>query len=118
MRISANRDANRARKAKVGQFKGAVLVDEQILRLQVSVKDATGVTKGQSTEQLKEVTLIKREESNFKNPIFQLRSYSNVVGSESIGNILDRIHVLFQIQVQVFKNKVKLLGLVINMKKP
>lgn len=45
---------------KIGQFELALVVDEQVLRLQVSVEDFPLVTVGQTTQQLEHENLPER----------------------------------------------------------
>lgn len=55
--ISAHRKTNGSGKTKVSQFKDTLLVDKQILRLQVSMEDSSGVTIRKSGNKLVKITL-------------------------------------------------------------
>lgn len=52
MRVGAQRDTKCTRKPKVGQLQVALLVDQQVLRLQVSVQDAVRMAEVDATDQL------------------------------------------------------------------
>lgn len=52
MRVGAQRDTKCTRKPKVSQLQVALLVDQQVLRLQVSVQDAVRMAEVDATDQL------------------------------------------------------------------
>lgn len=52
MGICAERDAKGASETEIADFEVAVLVDEEILRLQIAVEDAVGVTVANAGEEL------------------------------------------------------------------
>ena len=51
--VGAERDAEGASETEIGQLQVTLLVDEQVLRLQVTVEDAVGVAVASAFEQLK-----------------------------------------------------------------
>lgn len=57
MGIGAQGNPKGASQSKVSQFDGPKLIDEQVLRLQVSVNDPVGVAEADPLQQLGEVAL-------------------------------------------------------------
>jgi hypothetical protein len=51
--VSAERNTECAGETKIGQLQVAFLVDEQVLRLQVTVQDTVGVAVARAFEELK-----------------------------------------------------------------
>lgn len=81
MGVCAERDSKGARQSEIGELEHAVLVDQQVLRLEVAVDDAVRVAVGQALEQLVRVRL-------------------HEAGREGA-----RVHVLFQVEVQELKDE-------------
>jgi hypothetical protein len=50
--VSAERNTEGAGQTKIGQLQVALLVDEQVLRLEITVKDAVGVAVARALEEL------------------------------------------------------------------
>lgn len=57
MRVAANGDAKSPRQTKIGQLDAALGVDEQVLRLQITMQHAVHVTESDATQQLVQVAL-------------------------------------------------------------
>lgn len=57
MRICADRNPEGSRQAEVGQLDFSLRIDEEVLRLQVSMKNSVRVTEGQTLQQLEQITL-------------------------------------------------------------
>lgn len=61
MRVSADRYSKGSCQAKVGKLDLPLSVDEQVLWLQVSMKDPVRVAEGQALQQLEKITLQTQE---------------------------------------------------------
>lgn len=57
MCVRAYRDPKGSRQTKVGQLDLTLRVDEEVLWLQVSMKNSVRVAEGQALQQLEEITL-------------------------------------------------------------
>jgi hypothetical protein len=111
--VAPQRDTKGTCKTKVGQFQGAVLVNEEVLGFQVPVQDPARVAVIKAFNQLVEIALQGRS-----------RGMSDNVSAGRIGQVTNivphldevrrqagggcRVHVLFQIQIQKLENEVQL----------
>ena len=125
--VGTERDTECAGQTEIGQLQVALLVDEQVLRLEVTVQHAVGVAVAGSLKELEREFLDLRSCQHLNCRDFQIGHAHHVWAQAhvSLATIHDtfrqrlatttlahrqRLHVLLQIQVQVLEDEVELVA--------
>jgi hypothetical protein len=101
VRVVAQRDAKCTRQTKVSQLQISILVNEQVLRLQIAVENSVRVAKGNAANELSQVALRHYEALLAPQEGRNLHNFGRHALRRRV------VHVLFQVQVQVFKDQVQ-----------
>jgi hypothetical protein len=134
VRVRPEWDTKGSGETKVGELEVTVLVDEQVLRLEISMEDPVGVAVVQSLDQLQREALPEMQareticgRSSVSNCLARLRMGRHPIkgrptdlderGPESL-RASDGVHVLFEVHVEELHHKVQLGVRVDNVEKP
>jgi hypothetical protein len=127
MCVGTERDTERARQTEISQLQVALLVDEQVLRFEITVQDAVGVAVAGSLEQLERELLDLRSCQHLNCRDFHIGHAHHVRAQThvSLATVHDTLrqrlaattlahrqclHVLLQVQVQVLEDEVELVA--------
>ena len=106
VRVRAQRDAKGACETKIGELKVALLVNEQVLRLEVTVQDTMAVAVAHALDELRHETLdhglAEPQRLQVRRRAIRQRLAAPAVRHRQ------RLHVLLEIQIQKLKHQVQL----------
>ena len=107
--VCAERDAKGSGQAKIGELEVALLVNEQVLRLQVAVQDAVGVAVADAGAQLVHELL---DHCLAETHVASAAVHAALGQRLATASLRDgqSLHVFLQIQVEVFEDEVQLVA--------
>lgn len=107
--VCAQGNTKRSGKTEISQLEVALLVDEQVLGLEIAMKDAMGVAVADSVAQLLHKLLDHGvAETQVATPAVH-DTFGQRLASATLGDG-QSLHVLLQIQVEVFEDEVQLVA--------
>lgn len=111
MSVGADRYSKSSRQTKVCQFDLPLGVDEEVLGLQVSMKNSVRVAEGQALQQLEEITL-ETQDSKVMNQVWtvsrsSLQTDAYLHQRQRDASHRGRVHELFKVLMEELKNKIE-----------
>jgi hypothetical protein len=106
--VGSQRDTECSCQAKVGQFQIAITVNEQILRLEITMQNTMAVAVTNSFHQLGHELL--DHSISETHVLAQCRTFGQRLSTSTLAN-RKRLHILLEIEIKKFKNKIEFVAI-------